>query len=268
MRIMLVVAVTLLSCGPKAHDASDAKPVRGSGVDAAKRPMDDDFVGPPQPKVEVQPSPIARAFSRKVSRDIRNLPLKDVIAYLREYSGLRIVIDGSAWETVTNSRVTVLLQEAPFEDAVRAILKGNYLTFRLEHTHMLITDESAARVESATYSVADLIGADDAGGKRLADIVRTVVRAASGEGDGVIACRAASDDLVVTATVAVHRDVEALLEGLRGAAGHHQEVFPTTESESTKARERQLRAKAAKLTAELETLRRKLAVEPKGESKP
>ena len=101
----------------------------------------------------------------KVSVNFDKLPLGEVVKYLQDYSGLKIVLDPGALreEGLTSSSPVSLATQAavPLKSVLKQMLKPLGLTYKIEDEMVLITSPQAAvatgQAIRKTYYIGDLI---------------------------------------------------------------------------------------------------------------
>ena len=161
-----------------------------------------------------------------------DMPLTDVIDYLKDFHKIEIQLDKKAMDEAgigTDTTVTKNLKDIPLRSALRLILHELGLTYVVENEVLLITTNEAAeaRCEPVVYPVADLVEKyRDRNGNitpdfdSLIEMIQSTVAPSSWDevgGPGSIAKFDTNLSLVLDQTQEVHEEVVDLLEQLRTA---------------------------------------------------
>lgn len=168
-----------------------------------------------------------------------NIAFVEVIEFLRDVSGVNIVVNWRAMEAAGIDRatpVTIRLRDVPFEQLLRQILRdvgggAVQLHSSVEGQVLTITtqEEAAADARAVLYDVTDLLvnsaGAPLGGAEfnqrmdELTDLIRWTVAWDSwrdlGGSSGVGSLRKFNNKLIITQTPSNHKQIEYLLARLR-----------------------------------------------------
>ncbi len=185
---------------------------------------------------------VRRALKRKISVDFQESPLDHVVDYLREASGVNVVLDRRALQEVDISPdvpVSFRAADVTLASALRLMLGDLGLTYQVWDEVILITtpEEAEMRLTTGVYPVADLVlGHHDPCGvtddfSSLETVITATVspdRWCDVGGPGVVAPAPFErvEALVISQTCEVHEEVGALLEAIRGIAGREGEGDP------------------------------------------
>ncbi len=168
-----------------------------------------------------------RALDEPTQFEFNDLPLHDVVLYLKDRHHIEIQIDTKVLEEASigvDTPVTRNLQGTTLRSALRLTLGAMDLTYVIKDEVLLITTTVAANADKVVmiYPVGDLIAADSAnkGAATLIEIIKATVAPKTWQtSDGLdsILPFALGDALVIRQTSAVQEEVELLLTGLRRA---------------------------------------------------
>jgi len=105
---------------------------------------------------------IQRQLTRPVSIDFDNAPLSDVVDFLRNFTGVNIVLDNRAMEDVgvtPDTTVTLKLNEVSLKSTLKLLLGQLELAYLIRNEVILITTSEKAGGDLVTrvYPVADLV---------------------------------------------------------------------------------------------------------------
>ncbi|MEO6809983.1 MAG: type II secretory pathway, component PulD, partial [Isosphaeraceae bacterium] len=115
-----------------------------------------------RPKRDPKELAILAKLDEPITLNIVKQPLSEAVDFLRNYSGLNVVLDPAALaeEGLTEaSPVTLVVTDMKTKYALKLLLAPLHLTYRVDNEALLLTNQSASRstliVES--YGVADLV---------------------------------------------------------------------------------------------------------------
>lgn len=115
-----------------------------------------------RPKRDPKELAILAKLDEPITLNIVKQPLSEAVDFLRNYSGLNVVLDNAALaeEGLTEaSPVTLVVTDMKTKYALKLLLAPLHLTYRVDNEALLLTNQSASRstliVES--YGVADLV---------------------------------------------------------------------------------------------------------------
>ena len=169
---------------------------------------------------------IMKALEEPTEFEFNEIPLKDVVAYLKDRHHIEIQLATKVLEEAsigTETPVTRNLQSVSLRSALRLMLGAMDLTYVVKDEVLLITTIEAANADKAVmiYPVSDLIAADPTcnGGAALIEIIKASIAPKTWRESGSdnILPFALGEALVIRQTPAVHEEVELLLTGLRRA---------------------------------------------------
>ncbi len=176
---------------------------------------------------------VEKLQSRRLSLDVREVPLADIVASVRDQVGVNVLLDRSALEEEginTDTPLTVRLMDVPLGQGLALLLEPYNLTYIVTHGVILITSQLEAGNELTfqIYPVADLVWAQDAAGKgvfdfdRLIKLIEELIAPNSWSvvgGPGSIRSVSGSLSLAINQTQAVHDQITDVLDTLRQARG-------------------------------------------------
>lgn len=174
---------------------------------------------------------IHKTLLKPTELDFIETPLRDVVAYLREYHGIEIQIDAKALDDVglvPDEPVTKQLRGISLRSALRLILRDLDLTYIIQDEVLMITtpEEAECRMITMLYPVDELLPENDEPGmfptnaKTLIPLITASVRPTSWEefgGPGSIrgvSFHGGVDILVISQAMDVHNEIAELLEAL------------------------------------------------------
>lgn len=171
---------------------------------------------------------ILNALDRTVSFDFQETPLIDGIDFLREYTGINIIVDKSGLDQQMISPETPLtlsMHEVRLADALALLLRPFKLRAVIHHQVLLITsrDEAMEMLQVRVFPVDDLVLSGDKSNdalqvEHLISLIQQTIHPESWEsedGMGRIGFHLGSYSLVVNQHFAVHCELVKLLEQLR-----------------------------------------------------
>jgi hypothetical protein len=161
-------------------------------------------------------------LKQPVSLNFEDAPLKQVLADLREFTGINIVVDDPALAEEgigMDSPVTIQVDRVSLKTALNLILKKVHLTYVIKDGVLQVTTKAQARGKPRTqvYEVDDLIEGAEGSEQLVRLLVATVEPRTWSEmgGPGTIDYCAAAGTLVISQTADVHEVVAQVLEALR-----------------------------------------------------
>lgn len=182
----------------------------------------------PAPPAAGKPAdPLAKGLLKVKFSDV---PLDQVVEYLRDMTGWNIVVKWNALEAAGIKKATFVnlkVKDVPAEKILKLVLeaasqRGNPLGYDVEENVVTIStaEDLSRRTVARVYDVRELIDwADPKRVEGLSDLVRTTIEPDTWrENAGSIgSVRHLNGVLVVTHTPKVHEALAVLLEYLRGA---------------------------------------------------
>ncbi|REK10542.1 MAG: hypothetical protein DWQ37_16240 [Planctomycetota bacterium] len=183
---------------------------------------------------EVLPRPsrheerIAAMLARPTKMDIRDMPLCDVVASLRDAAPeVNFHVDQRAWEILRltrNDSMTLTVDDVPLRSALAIVLRPHGLVAMVRHDALVITHEDEAEYSTMhrrVYPVGDLVQSQQQDSFfALVDAIKTTVNRESWDdkgGPGTIAVVPAAGCLVIWQSPNNHDEVLKLLRALRAA---------------------------------------------------
>jgi hypothetical protein len=172
---------------------------------------------------------IIQALRDETRFEFNEVPLSDVVAFLKDRHFLEIQIDAKMLEAEsigTDTPVTCKLQGVTLRSALRLMLGALDLTYIVKDEVLLITTIKGASVERMVriYPVGDLITPDsndkpDQDFAALIEIIKGTVEPRTWQhtGGADIQPWSLGKSLVIRQTWAGHEEIESLLTGLRGS---------------------------------------------------
>jgi hypothetical protein len=171
---------------------------------------------------------IRKALESPTEMEFIDVPLQDVVDYLKHKHGIEIQIDARALEDVgigTDTPVTRRLKGVSLRSALQLVLRELDLTFVIQDEVLLITtpEEAQSRLLTVLYPIGNLMppGCEDpkdreAYGTKLVETIAGLVEpatwdASGGPGTAAPLCTRALDLLVVSQTEDVQREIAGLL---------------------------------------------------------
>jgi hypothetical protein len=153
-----------------------------------------------------------------------NVPVTDVLDYLRETAGLNVMLDRPNLEQAgiaVDAPVTIRLKGVPLRSALRLALHQAGLGYYVEDGVLVVTTEAVSRdkVMRRVYPVGNLVGPGKKGANLIEVITKTVEPNswATEGGAAAITYFAEGQSLVVSQSADVQEQVRQLLEELRAA---------------------------------------------------
>lgn len=177
---------------------------------------------------------VLHALGRGVTFDFQETPLRDVVAFVRDYTGLNVILDAASLEragVAEDAPVTLALDGAPLGDALEMLLEPLELGLVARGEVLVVTDADAARrPEVRIYPISDLVRvAADAraktwlGERYVEQLLQAIVSSIEPEGWQAAGGRAdvhfspAAEALIVSAGQSAHRKIGDFLVQLRRA---------------------------------------------------
>ncbi|MBI2871046.1 MAG: hypothetical protein HYY14_04970 [Candidatus Omnitrophica bacterium] len=113
-------------------------------------PEDEDLPGPSSKALRKRPAPLIGARFRDrlktpVSLEVNNVALESVLDFLSEASQVNVVADQDVQEG--GYRITTYMKDLPLEDALKYLLKGHALTYRIEDEAVWVTTQAGLEGE-------------------------------------------------------------------------------------------------------------------------
>jgi RNA polymerase sigma factor (sigma-70 family) len=163
-----------------------------------------------------------------VSVNFQQHSVRDALEFLRDKSGLNLVVDRSALqqEGQLEQPVTLRLEGVTLKTVLRYLMRDTGLTYTIEDGILVVsaTPDSRNNLERRVYLVADLVSAGEKADNLIEVITKTVepltwggAKDEAGQGSGSIAYFVEGQSLVVNQSPAVQGQVEKLLTDLRAA---------------------------------------------------
>jgi hypothetical protein len=205
--------------------------VLGGLLAASEIPAEDQ----PAPLPTVIPESRSHEWDQQLQKlivlDFRESPLNQVTDFIRDFSGLDVVLSSEVMDHVgldPSDPVTISLKEVPLEQALDFILAPRMLTYVAEGKVLRIEAKEALdkSLDISVYPVVDLVRTKDEAGKtvwmdqHLVDLITTVVNPnhwSDNGGASTLAFSPACAALVVSANPQTHAKIEKLLLHLRTA---------------------------------------------------
>lgn len=167
--------------------------------------------------------------TRRISLDVRDVPLSDVLANVRDQVGFNVLLDRPALEEegiTPNTPISVSLIDVPLATGLARILDQYNLTYTVKHGVLMITSKLTADNEliNQVYPVADLVWTPDSTNKEPIDydtlielLEQTVAPNSWSSVGGPATIRPFSGNLslAINQTQAVHEEIVNVLDSLR-----------------------------------------------------
>ncbi len=100
---------------------------------------------------------IQESLQKPVTLDFADTPVRDVITFLQDFTGVNMVLDPNAVEDGGNA-ITLKVQDMPFEKALSYILKFAQLEYQIRDGALFISNkEGLSEYALHTYDVRDLL---------------------------------------------------------------------------------------------------------------
>ncbi|MBI5368139.1 MAG: hypothetical protein HZA54_13970, partial [Planctomycetes bacterium] len=99
-----------------------------------------------------------RMRATKISLAFTDAPLTDVVAFMREFTSLNILVDTRSIPTPADIRITLKVEELPFESVLSLIAKMHKLAYKIEDGVILIISEADLSKDTVLelYDVQDM----------------------------------------------------------------------------------------------------------------
>jgi hypothetical protein len=240
------ITVTCQSNLPAAEDGAqdlkeDRKPSAIKLPRANLAPVPDELTAPIG--IASQDRPILETLeTRRLSLDVREVRLGDVIDNVRDQVGCNILVDQPALEeegVTLDTPVTAHLKDAQLGRGLNRILEQYNLTYLVTHGVILITSqlESGNSLVFQVYPVADLVWRGEPNGEQVIDfepLVKTLQEAIFPNswscvgGAGTVQPFVPSLSLAINQTRAAHEGIPKVLASLRKARLVTDQSKPST----------------------------------------
>ncbi len=99
----------------------------------------------------------ARAMQRKIDLDFAETPASDVLDFLREWSGINIIMSPEAAKVARKKPITLKVHDMPFKTALEWVMRLSRLYMTVKHEAIYITDRPDPEYQLRTYDVRDLL---------------------------------------------------------------------------------------------------------------
>lgn len=186
---------------------------------------------PPTSLAKGEGAQAVAVLRKPVSLEFVDTPLSDVVAYLREYAGVGILLESRGLEHVgleDSEPITMEAKEIELALALELILSPLELDYQVRGDLILITDseQTRNRLETRLYPVLDLVQGDTGDGKRawfideLIDVVQRSVDPGSWSDAGgscTITFVPATGAFAIYASQPAHRRLSDLFEMIRAS---------------------------------------------------
>ncbi len=95
---------------------------------------------------------------QKINLSFTDAPLTDVVAFLREFTGLNIIIDSQQIPTPADLRITLRVEDLPFDNVLGLIARMHNLAYKVEDGVVFVTTAETLQKETVLelYDVQDL----------------------------------------------------------------------------------------------------------------
>lgn len=191
---------------------------------------------------------VEAALEKRVTTDFHETPLNDVLEFLRDYTGVNVVVyAGSLMDAGIDLDLPISLgvKDVSLRSALELLLEPLRLVAVVRDEVLLITDRCSAvqMLELVVYPVGDLVVVKGAKeytihGDHLADLIRATLAPETwedGGGSGRIAFEPLTLSLVVKQAQAGQREIKTFLQTLRATkqamgTGEHRGSLPTQAS--------------------------------------
>jgi RNA polymerase sigma factor (sigma-70 family) len=197
------------STAPEPQAPQPAKGGRGAGKPSAS---------------DRKPGAPGEKLGEPVNLNFQQISVRDALEYLRERSGLNLMVDRSVAspdEDKLERRVTLRLEGVPLRTALRYVMQEAGLSYAIEDGILVVsaTPDSERNLERRVYPVGDLVPVGGEADNLIEVITKTVEPQTWADlgGPGSIAYFIEGQSLVVNQTPAVQGQVEKLLTELRAA---------------------------------------------------
>jgi uncharacterized protein (TIGR03067 family) len=165
---------------------------------------------------------IAAKLRTRVTLDLRNKPLREVIEVFREFSNLNIVLDEDALREAglsIDQPVNLRVSQVPLQTGLRLILSSRGLDYTVTDNVLVVTTSQKARGKQVrkVYEVSDLVPEQD----RADSLVKLIASSIAPQtwvevgGAGTVDYYPPARCLIVNQTPDVHEQIQGLLESVR-----------------------------------------------------
>lgn len=177
---------------------------------------------------------IERALEEKVTMEMCEAPIMDLVSSLDETYGMNVVLDGRAFEDVgipCDTPLTFRVREVSLSSALHLVLRDLDLTWTIHNEVLMITtpEEEENMLIPKVYEVSDLVICRDEDDELWADfdtlidiIVATIQpdtwEDVGGPGSMEGSSFRGAESLVISQTYHIQREIEGLLRQLRDVA--------------------------------------------------
>ena len=189
---------------------------------------------------------VAAALDRPTSFDFHETPLRDVIDFLRDHTGVNVMVDQRALHDIgvpVDTPVSISVNDLPLADALTLMLEQFDLTYVIRHGVLFVTSQDAASEFAVVriYPIEELalLKSDDGTfslhGEELVETLQASVFPGTWHdagGIGTITFDRLTASLVVRNAEYVQREIVRLLSELR-TARQRLEVSSTSEGVSS-----------------------------------
>ncbi len=95
---------------------------------------------------------------QKINLSFTDAPLTDVVAFLREFTGLNIIIDSAQIPTPSDLRITLRVEDLPFDNVLGLVARMHNLAYKVEDGVVFITTAESLQRETVLelYDVQDV----------------------------------------------------------------------------------------------------------------
>ena len=196
---------------------------------------------------------IGEKLQEPVSFDFIDTPIEDIVHFLRQLTGLTIVLDPKALAALHVTEITLKVTDMRLGDALSWIVKAVGLQYSIRDNALLISDENADEFQPMSIAIADVSDLCDFDGEfidgvkesnrdmwRLREIITKVMEIDHIDNCDCLELRygafiqpTSDDKLVIRADKARMDFIRALLDGLRAATpGSHTQLPVTPDGSS------------------------------------
>jgi hypothetical protein len=209
--IVFVVVVSMIGSSGATAEQQAREPVLAASEDTAEL------------------TKIRTKLANPVTLEFVETPLSDVIDFLRDFTGVNIVLDKPAIDEEgvnSDTPISVHLQSIRLSSALSVLLEQFNLTWLLQDECVLLTSRvvAARRMVTWSYPVGDLVPAAD-DGEKLVLLAKRVLCSGRGEFPGErIPFLDSLKAIVLTDNLPSHAQIARLLEQLRGGLEEPESV--------------------------------------------
>lgn len=100
----------------------------------------------------------SRMKATKISLNFTDAPLTDIVAFMREFTQLNIIVDSKSIQNPSDIKITLKVDELPFESVLSLIAKMHKLAYKIEDGVVIILNEGDLAKDTVLelYDVQDL----------------------------------------------------------------------------------------------------------------